>query len=653
MATVQQPVPVGAVRPNDHLCFVFGDERERAAVTAAFVRDGVQCHDKVIYIAEDDGPAPVRVRRTLTGAGIDVDGLVAGGQLLILPADLVYMIDGYFDIDRTVAMMDALIEQTAAEGYRLLRVTGETGWVPRHGIAMQQIVAYEQAVSPLAVGGKVLALCQYDHRAFAAADMAVVDAAHNGRAAENAQFEDGELVIRRRGGATPGLGLSGAVGDGGHSPLAQALKAALADGADLEEDLHVDMSGLDFIDLEGLRLLMATRQDLSDGRSLHLERPAAHVRRVIRMAGWDTADSFRSTAPDFRHQACVYGSDQEFLAMALPFVEEGFRRGEPVLAATTSANLELLSEALGGRADRLDFAETAYFGRRPPQRVAAFERYWRHTAAHAGSAANGNGPRHVRIIAEPVWAGRSRAEAAAWKQMESQLNALLTDTNIWMICPYDARIASPDVLADALRTHPQRIDGTGISVSDDYLEPVHFRALSPAAAPLEPPPARAARLSWSSPAPGSAELRGFVADHATLLGLERERAELLVLAVAEVARLLAHAAAETEEPVVAAPFAEGFPCSNGSVAIWSKARTVSVELTQPGPRPADSALDDPTLGYRLPRPDGPQPGEGLWLARQICESVEVRTSDTGCTVRMELAGARAEELRQREVPFPS
>ena len=657
MATVQQPVPVGAVRPNDHLCFVFGDERERAAVTAAFVRDGVQWHDKVIYIAEDDGPALVRVRETLTGAGIDVDGLAASGQLLVVPADLVYMIDGYFDIDRTVAMMDSLIEQTAAEGYRLLRVTGETGWVPRHGITMQQIVAYEQAVSPLAVGGKVLALCQYDHRAFASADMAVVDAAHNGRAAENAQFEDGELVIRRRRGATPGLGLSGAVGDGGHTPLAQALKAALADGADLDEDLHVDMSGLDFIDLEGLRLLMATRQDLSDGRSLHLERPAAHVRRVIRMAGWDTADSFRSTDPDFRHQVCVYGSDEEFLAMALPFVEEGFRRGEPVLAATTSANLELLSEALGDRADRLDFAETAYFGRRPPQRVAAFERYWRHTAANGQSAANGQNaadgaaggaaPRHVRIIAEPVWAGRSRAEAAAWKQMESQLNALLTDTNIWMICPYDSRIAGPDVLADALRTHPHRIDGTRTTASDDYLEPVHFRAQSPAAAPLEPPPARAARLSWSSPAPGSAHLRGFVADHALHLGLERERAELLVLAVAEVARLLAHAAAEAEDPDPVAPSADG------SVAIWSKARTVSVELTQPGPRPADSALDDPTLGYRLPRPDGPQPGEGLWLARQICESVEVRTSETGCTVRMELAGARAEELRQREVPFPS
>ena len=624
-------VPVGAVRPNDHLCFVFGDERERAAVTSSFVRDGVEWHDKVLYIAEDTGPAMARVAETLTGSGIDVDGLTASGQLIIAPADHVYLVDGVFDIGRAVTMMEALIEQTTAEGYRLLRVTGETGWLNRYSITMPQVIAYEEAVSPLAVGGKVLALCQYEHRAFAAADVAALDAVHDGRTTENARYEDGELVIRQTRGEAPGLGLSGAVADAGHLPLARALKEAVADG---DDDLHVDMSGLDFIDLEGLRLLMATRQDLGDGRAMHLERPAAHVRRVIRMAGWDTADSFRSPHPDFRHQVCVYGSDEEFLAMALPFVEKGFRLGEPVLAATTSANLELLSEALGERADRLDFAETAYFGRRPPQRVAAFERYWRHAAAE--------GRNHVRIIAEPVWAGRSRAEAAAWKQMESQLNALLTDTNIWMICPYDSRIARPDVLADALRTHPERIDGTGVSPCPDYLEPRHFRVQGPAAPPLEPAPADASRLSWSSPTPSTAHLRSFVAAHASAFGLDPERGELLVLAVAEVARLLAQAAEES--PAVADEPA--------SIAVWSRARTVSLELTQPGLRPSDSALDDPTLGYRLPRADGPRPGEGLWLARQICEGVEVRTGAEGCTVRMELSSARAEDLRQRDRPFP-
>lgn len=635
MAAHQHSVPVGAIRPNDHLCFVFGDERERAAVTSAFVRDGVAAHDKVIYIAEDDGPALARVRATLTGSGIDVDALAASGQLVLAAAEQTYLREGSFDVDRTVGMMAALIQQTADEGYRLLRVTGETGWASRHGILLSEILAYEHAVSPLAVDGRVLALCQYDHRAFAAADLEALDAAHDGRAAEDARFENGELVIQRTHGDSPGLGLSGAVSDGGHAPLAEALKSALAE---TEDDVHVDLSGLDFIDLEGLRLLLAARQELSDGRSLHLERPAAHLRRVIRMAGWDRAGSFRSPHPDFRHQVCVYGSDEEFLAMALPFVEEGFRRDEPVLAATTSANLELLSEALGERAGRLDFAETAYFGRRPPQRVAAFERYWRHTSGSRTGARS-----QVRILAEPVWAGRSRAEAAAWKQMESQLNTLLTDTDIWMVCPYDSRLAGPDVLADALRTHPERIDGSRVTASPDYLEPGRFRAQGPAVPAPEPAPARAARLRWGEPAPGTAHLRGFVAQHAMALGLDLERAELLVLAVAEVARLLAHAAAVSAPTGTAGTDADGG--EPASIAIWGRPRSIAVELTQPGLRPADGVLDDPVLGYRLPSLEGPRPGEGLWLARQISESVEVRVTDAGCTVRLELTGARAQDLR--------
>jgi hypothetical protein len=94
----------------------------------------------------------------------------------------------------------------------------------------------------------------------------------------------------------------------------------------------------------------------------------------------------------FGHQACIYGSDRQFLEIALPFLESGLSNGEPVLAVTTTANLELISSALGKRGD-VDYAESAFFGRRPPQRVAAFHRYWRR---HPGlrRRAVGRGRRH-------------------------------------------------------------------------------------------------------------------------------------------------------------------------------------------------------------------------------------------------------------------
>lgn len=159
-----------------------------------------------------------------------------------------------------------------------------------------------------------------------------------------------------------------------------------------------------------------------------------------------------ATRAEMVHQAGIYGSAEEFLAMAVPFIEDGLALGEPVLVTTTPANLELLGDALGARAQQLDYAETAYFGRRPPQRVDAFHRYWRR---HAGAAPGGR----VRILAEPVWTGRAAAEVTAWRRMESGLNVLLADTGIWMICPYDARVVDPAIVADARRTHPARMDG--------------------------------------------------------------------------------------------------------------------------------------------------------------------------------------------------
>ncbi len=75
-------------------------------------------------------------------------------------------------------------------------------------------------------------------------------------------------------------------------------------------------------------------------------------------------------ARTFDHRACLYGSDRQFLEMALPFLETGLANGEPVLAVTTPANLELISSALGTRADDVDYAESAFDSRHRSRRSA-------------------------------------------------------------------------------------------------------------------------------------------------------------------------------------------------------------------------------------------------------------------------------------------
>ncbi len=314
--------------------------------------------------------------------------------------------------------------------------------------------------------------------------------------------------------------------------------------------------------------------------------------------------SAQAEHPGFVHQVCLYHSDDEFLAMAVPFIEDGLAGGEPVLAVTTSANLDLLRSDLGEAAHGLDYAETSYFGRRPAQRVAAFDRYWKR---HTFSAGN------VRILAEPVWTGRSEPEIRAWKQMEAGLNLVFADTRICMICPYDSRILRPDIIADACRTHPARVEGREQLPCVDYADPeIAARSFG---AELTAPPVDAAAMTFTG---DMSELRAFVVGAAAAHGLTADHCALFAIAAAEAAGYLRR---------------DGL---KAAVAIWERPGAVVCNLHQPGGGRINSLL-----GLRPPDLDEPRTGDGLWLTRQVSESVQTQSDNGGRTIRLEMPTARA------------
>ena len=324
-------------------------------------------------------------------------------------------------------------------------------------------------------------------------------------------------------------------------------------------------------------------------------------------------------AATFEHRACLYGSDRQFLEMALPFLETGLANGEPVLAVTTPANLELISSALGARADDVDYAESAFFGRRPPQRIAAFHRYWqRHGPRRDGG--------QVRILAEPVWTGRSAREIAAWKRMESALNVALAEAGIFMICPYDTRITGPGIIESARRTHPALAQGPDATASPDYADPVAF-ATESYARPLPEPPDEAASFEFSG---NLRSLRQFVARRAAAHGLAEDRAGLLVQAAGEVGTYLKY-------------------LDRGHVAVrtWEQAGAVMCDFSQPV-----ASIRDPFLGLR-PAGLKARPGDGLWLTSQICDWMDISSGRGGGTIRLQVPGRHNEETAQQGVRYPA
>ncbi len=313
----------------------------------------------------------------------------------------------------------------------------------------------------------------------------------------------------------------------------------------------------------------------------------------------------------FEHWACVYDDDQQFLDTAVPFLAGGLAAGEPVLAVTSRANLELIGAALEEHAGDVDYAESAFFGRRPPQRVAAFYRYW---ARHAG---DGGRNTRVRILAEPVWAGRSAREVAAWTRMESALNVALAPASVSMVCPYDTRTLDPGIVADALRTHPARIAGSDLSPSAEFTDPAQF-VRSCDTGPLAQPPADAAEFGFDGSLRG---LRQFIASRADAYGVAGDRAEMLILAVSEVGAYL-----KNQGPGTAA------------VRAWEQPGAVVCDFRQPG-----TSIGDPFLGLR-PASLEPGAGDGLWLANQICDWMEIRSGDEGCAIQLQVPSRHDQEM---------
>ena len=93
-----------------------------------------------------------------------------------------------------------------------------------------------------------------------------------------------------------------------------------------------------------------------------------------------------------------------------------------------SRKLALLREALGERADGVEFADMEVIGRNPARIIPAWRRF---VSDHASG--NGGG---MRGIGEPIWADRGPDELAECQLHESLINlAFAAADSFRLVCP--------------------------------------------------------------------------------------------------------------------------------------------------------------------------------------------------------------------------
>lgn len=294
---------------------------------------------------------------------------------------------------------------------------------------------------------------------------------------------------------------------------------------------------------------------------------------------------------DLVHIALFYRGDTEYLDTVVPFIRAGLDVGEPVVVAVPTGKLELLREALGDDAPRISLADMAEVGRNPARTFPYLSRV-------------GGPSGRARIVAEPIWPGRSAESYPACVQNEALFNAAFAGKPLITLCPYDAAGLDAGVLADARTTHPTIREGALTVDSDEFSA---WEALARYNLPL---PVDPTAVTFTVRALDQlTDARTFVARYAESAGLAAKAIGDLQLIATELAT-------------------NSLQYSDGdcTLALWPSADQLVCQVNDAG------RLDDPLAGRRLPgeRSVG---GRGLFLVNALADLVLTHTSEAGTVIR--------------------
>ncbi|MFF3886478.1 anti-sigma factor RsbA family regulatory protein [Streptomyces sp. NPDC001914] len=295
----------------------------------------------------------------------------------------------------------------------------------------------------------------------------------------------------------------------------------------------------------------------------------------------------------FVHPALVYRDDLEYVQEMTRFVSDGVAAGEPVAVAVPARRLGLVREAMGPLGAGVRWIDMERAGRNPGRIIPSVLRAF----------ADDHRDVHVRIIGEPVWAGRTEAEYPACVQHEALINRAFAGRDVTILCPYDARALAQGVIADAHATHPVVIGAGRQCVSSAY-DP--DGALARFNRVLSHPPGAATVAFDAELLPVA---RDFALAEARGLGMTAVRLHDLNLVVSEL----------TTNSVVHGG-------GSGTLRLWAEGEQIVCE-TRDGGR-----IGDPLAGRHPVRPDQIG-GRGLFLVNFLSDLVRVHTDAAGTTVR--------------------
>jgi anti-sigma regulatory factor (Ser/Thr protein kinase) len=306
-----------------------------------------------------------------------------------------------------------------------------------------------------------------------------------------------------------------------------------------------------------------------------------------------------AAAVRLRHAAGFHGSDSDLLAQLVPLADAALAAGEAVALALRPATEQALVARLGttrglARLHQPPSADTACGQTAAARRALEL----REITTATGSP--------VTVLAEHS-SHLDGMDGSFWTELDAALNVALADLPVRVTCFFPEFPLYLAILDGARRNHPFLLSGGQLHDNPEHQAPREVLTARPAAAPvlLGPPDIRLGFSAWQLH-----EVRAAVEEALAAAEYEPERAEDVVLAVNEVAtNAVEHGTPEAQ------------------LSIWCGPDGITCEIDDGG------TLRDPLPGLQAPHPAEPR-GRGVWIARQVCDSLHVWVDGRGTHVRM-------------------
>ena len=188
-------------RQGEHICAVYKTEDEQLATAAEYLADGLRAGERVFYVAES--PAAVkRFRAALTRCGVNAAAKAKQGALVESTHADAHLVDGRFDVERMMRLLNEAVESALNDGFAGLRTCGDMSWLLQKPAGAESVVEYEALLNQFFEGIRGAGMCQYDRsrlpehlidHALATHPSVIVDARHK----PNPYYRSPELAVGR------------------------------------------------------------------------------------------------------------------------------------------------------------------------------------------------------------------------------------------------------------------------------------------------------------------------------------------------------------------------------------------------------------------------------------------------------------------------